>query len=185
MRRPRRRVVRTGGSDSHHFRRFRRSRRLPPVEHYVDHHTRKRDVEPDRKGYSGDRNMALETPPQPPDQGHDGKKRNRCRKNRVAEEDREVENAPATGALVAHASDLRVVKEIGNEKQGRGRESGEHAPAVRQPAATTNQKIARHQQRKAGAVEGGVDCRKLMNVQELRPYLLRKPDVVISLSLDV
>lgn len=78
----------------------------------------------------------------------------------MGNQDREVERAHSPYALVAYRSRMRMVDQIGNQKQRGNRKGHSHHHSVSLDLPLPNQQIPDEEQHRAGRIQTGVDRRK-------------------------
>ena len=104
--------------------------------------------------------MAQELATQRAPQSDDDERHDDRGENRVGRQNREIDWAHDSLAREPRRAVMRVIDDVGNQKQNRRRQRRDLATPVRQDSATTNEVVTGCQQNEAGSVERGVEMGK-------------------------
>src|SRR5262245_26944496 len=114
------------------------------IEQEVNHDAGDRNVHPERPGPTGDFFVQVESPPEGATESYEDQRHDDDGEERVREENEKI-NRPEPGgvledrrSLMQVISQIRVVRDIRNQKQSGGDESTHHAVAVRDLVIPSN-----------------------------------------------
>ena len=119
------------------------------IQHQVNQHAGDRNVHPHRQGPARNRAMSQEVAAQcSPDGDYDQRHDDNCHDG-VRRENGEVDRSRNSLPRKARRAVMRVIDDVGNQKDDRSSERGQLAATVRQHASPANEIIATRQQEKA------------------------------------
>src|SRR5215204_3342329 len=151
-----------------------RSGRIDLVKHKINDHTGDRHVEP--QGKSDPRNAAVSCKILP--QGAikcDGNEwHNHDRKDRVRQEDSEIDRADDAHALKACGAVVVVIDEIRSEKKYRNNQRRDLTRAMRDDVSCSDKRVSRYQQDSACRIKTSIEMWQVGDVRRFH----RKPQRV-------
>ncbi len=78
----------------------------------------------------------------------------------MRDQDRKIQRSNASAPCKRHRSHLIVIHQIRHQKEGGGPKGRPHTEFVRSNLSLSDQQVAEAQQKRAGPIEYGIDCRQ-------------------------
>src|SRR5689334_11309340 len=122
------------------------SGRINPVKHKINDHSRDRHVQPERQRDARDAPVPREVLPQRAIKGKEHERHDHDRKNRVADQDREVDRARQTRSLKTCRAMVVVICEVRDEKENRNHEGAHLTSAMRRYVTRSDKRVTGKQQ---------------------------------------
>ena len=130
------------------------------VEHQVHDHAGHRDIHPDGVSPAGNAAMGFKLPPESERERDHNKRHDNGGKDRVRNQNREIDWTRPSVAAKMNRADVGVVIEIKAEKQAGRDERRDHRRAVLQDLSALDELVPNGQQHGGEAVQSGVDWGK-------------------------
>lgn len=137
------------------------------VEHEVDEHTRRRDIEPERKCPTSNSFVALKVTAQSPVKSHQSHRHYHRRQNGVREQDGKVNRANPTCPGELGSANLRVINQVTEQKQSGSDHRTKHARFVGFDVAFSDKSIAEKQKASACGVQYGINRWQISDIKHL------------------
>ena len=135
-------------------------RRIEVIEHQVNEHAGDRDIEPKRQGPARDATVTQELAAFRAAHGDDHKGHDRGSQKSMRAKYREVDWARNSLTCEARHTMMRMIDDIGDQKEHGSTKRGDLASDVRLDVLAPNEEIARRQQQKRGSVKKRIEVRE-------------------------
>src|SRR5439155_9018700 len=141
------------------------------IHHEIHDHARHAHVEPQRQSPPCNHAMLIELFQPRAAQRHQNHGHNHHRKNRVRNQNREINRANPTLPCKRHMSHAVVINQIGKEKYRGDTKRRNHEPLMNGHLARTNSSVTAHKQHRACPIQNRID-RRLRDQRATLSYIM-------------